>query len=95
MAKSSFDVIVRPVLTEKALLLQAENKVTFEVSRNSNKTEIKKAVEEIFNVKVEKVNKLNTKPQKRRVGKYEGYKRNWTKAIITLKEGSEIKLFGE
>lgn len=95
MAQSSYDVIVRPVLTEKALLLQAENKVTFEVARNSNKTEIKKAVEEIFNVKVEKVNKLTTKPQKRRVGKHEGFKRNWTKAVITLKEGSEIKLFGE
>lgn len=95
MAKSVFNVIVKPVLTEKALLLHEENKITFEVARDANKIEIRKAVEEIFNVEVVKVNKLTTKPKKRRVGKHEGYRRNWTKAIITLKEGSEIKLFGD
>lgn len=95
MAKSVFDVIVRPVLTEKALLLQEENKFTFEVAKSANKVEIRKAIEEIFNVEVTKVNKLNTKPKKRRVGKYEGYKRNWTKAIITLKEGQKLNLLGE
>lgn len=95
MAKSAYDVIIKPILTEKALLLHEENKITFEVARNSNKIEIRKAVEEIFGVKVEKVNKLTTKPQKRRVGKYQGFKRNWTKAIITLKDGEELSLFNE
>lgn len=95
MAKSVFDVVIRPVLTEKSLLLHEENKFTFEVARTANKVEIRKAVEEIFNVEVAKVNKLTTKPKKRRVGKYQGYRRNWTKAIITLKDGSELKLFSE
>lgn len=95
MAKSAYDVIIKPILTEKALLLHEENQITFEVARNANKVEIKKAVELIFDTKVSKVNKLNVKPKKRRVGKYEGYKRNWTKAIISLKEGQELKLFDQ
>ena len=64
------DIIVRPLITEKTMKLQeADNKVTFEVARGSNKTQVKIAIEEIFNVKVEKVNILNCRPKAKRVGK--------------------------
>jgi large subunit ribosomal protein L23 len=69
------DIIVRPLITEKTMKLQAEdNKVTFEVARSANKTQVKLAIEEIFNVKVEKVNIVNVRPRTKRVGKYVGQK---------------------
>lgn len=67
------DVLKKPVLTEKSMTLQAnENKYTFDVDLNANKTEIRQAVEAMFNVKVESVNVMNVKAKAKRVGKYEG-----------------------
>lgn len=90
------DVLKKPVLTEKSLLLQqTENKYTFDVDVNSNKTEIKNAVEQMFDVKVEKVNVMNVKPKTRRMGRYVGKTNRRKKAIVKLKEGYSIDLFGE
>ena len=90
------DIIIRPIITEKSMkLMDAENKITFEVAKGSNKTEVKQAVESIFNVKVEKVNMVNCKPKTKRMGKYVGKTNFVRKAIVKLAEGSNINLFGE
>ena len=90
------DVLKKPVLTEKSLLLQQnENKYTFDVDVNTNKTEVKVAVEKMFDVKVEKVNIMNVKPKTKRMGRYVGKTNKRRKAIVKLKEGFEIDLFGE
>ncbi|MET3684031.1 large subunit ribosomal protein L23 [Alkalibacillus flavidus] len=87
--KEARDIIKRPIITEHSADLMAEKKYTFEVLKTANKTEIKKAVEEIFNVKVEKVNTLNLKGKFRRMGRYGGYRPDRKKAIVQLTEDSE------
>lgn len=90
------DIIIRPIITEKSMkCMDTDNKVTFEVAKGSNKTEVKQAVEEIFNVKVEKVNILNVKPKTKRMGKYVGKTKAVRKAIVKIAEGQDINLFGE
>lgn len=90
------DIIIRPIITEKSMrYMDADNKVTFEVAKGSNKTQVKLAVEEIFNVKVEKVNILNCKPKTKRMGKYVGKTNRVRKAIVKIAEGQDINLFGE
>lgn len=90
------DVLKKPVLTEKSMILQAEeNKYTFDVDMNANKIEIKQAVETMFNVKVESVNVMNVKAKAKRMGKYEGKTNRRRKAIVKLAEGSTINYFGE
>lgn len=89
------DVLKKPVLTEKSLLLQeAENKYTFDVDTKANKIEVKNAVEKMFNVKVESVNIMNVKAKTKRVGRYVGKTNKRRKAIVKLKEGDSIDLFG-
>ncbi|MBM7559917.1 50S ribosomal protein L23 [Marinitoga litoralis] len=87
----NYDVIIRPILTEKTYILMGENKYTFEVAKDATKPEIKKAVEDIFNVKVEKVYVMNVKPKPKRLGRFEGTTRSWKKAIVKLAEGYVIK----
>ncbi|SDI90686.1 MULTISPECIES: 50S ribosomal protein L23 [Alteribacillus] len=88
------DVIKRPVITERSADLMDEKKYTFEVDVKANKTQIKKAVEEIFEVKVDKVNTLNYKGKFRRFGRYTGYKPKRKKAVVTLTEDSqELEFF--
>ena len=90
------DVLKKPVLTEKSLLLQQnENKYTFDVDLTANKTEVKVAVEKTFDVKVESVNIMNVKPKTKRMGRYVGKTKRRRKAIVKLKEGYSINLFGE
>lgn len=90
------DVLKKPVLTEKSLLLQqTQNKYTFDVDLSANKTAVKDAVEKMFDVKVESVTIMNVKPKTKRMGKYVGKTNRRKKAIVKLKEGNEIKLFGE
>ena len=85
------DIIFAPVITEKTqLLAQTENKVVFKVDMRANKTQIKQAIEKIFNVKVESVNTLITHPKKRRVGRYTGTSKKTKKAIVKLAEGNTI-----
>ena len=87
------DIIVRPIITEKSMKLQdTDNKVTFEVRKGSNKTEVKIAVEEIFNVKVESVNIMNCRPRSKRVGKYVGQTSAVRKAIVKVAAGQKINL---
>ena len=88
------DVLKKPVLTEKSLALQTEeNKYTFDVDLDANKTEVKIAVEKLFNVKVEKVNIMNVKAK--RMGRYEGKTNKRRKAIVKLAEGNSINYFDE
>ncbi len=87
------NVIKAPIITEKsAKLAQEKNTITFSVDTKSNKTQIKQAVEAIFNVKVESVNTMNVKPRTKRVGRHVGMTNRVKKAIVKLKEGSSIEL---
>ena len=80
------DIIKAPIITEKTAALNENNVVTFSVDVKANKTQIKQAVESIFNVKVESVNVINVHPKKKRVGRYSGYTKKVKKAIVKLKE---------
>ena len=85
------DVILRPIFTEKSTYLkETENKLVVEVARDANKIEIKKAFEEIFDVKVDKVATINVRGKKKRWGRSEGRTRAMKKAIITLKKGEKL-----
>lgn len=89
--KNIFEVLRGPLLTEKGTLLkEKDNKVLFNVAKNANKIEIKNAVESIFKVKVERVTTMNYKGKKKRMGKHEGRRPDWKKAIVTLKEGEKL-----
>ena len=81
-----------PVITKKAGLLAQKNQYVFKVDPRANKTEIKQAIEKIFNVKVEGIRTLNVKPKKKRVGRYTGLTNRTKKAIVTLAEGQQIEL---
>lgn len=88
------DIIKRPIVTEKSMqLVENQNKYTFEVDKRANKIQIKKAVEELFDVKVLKVNVINTTPKPKRVGQYRGYKTELTKAVVTLDKENKIEIF--
>ena len=87
------DIIKAPIVTEKSAdLAQNQNTITFSVDVNANKTQIKQAIEKIFNVKVESVNTVNVKPRKKRMGRYVGKTKRVKKAIVKLQEGSSIEL---
>ena len=87
--KSVHDVIIRPVLTEKAYDGFADKKYVFEVAIEANRTEIKKAVEEVFGVKVEKVNTVRTLGKIKRQGRFSGRTAEIKKAYVTLKSDSK------
>jgi large subunit ribosomal protein L23 len=91
--KAATDVIKRPIITEKSYDLMNSGKYTFEVDKKANKIEVKQAIQTLFNVKVEKVNIMNVRPKKRRVGRYEGLTPSKKKAIITLAKGQTIDRF--
>ncbi len=86
------EIVKAPVITEKAGLLAQKNQYVFKVDPRANKTEIKQAIEKIFNVKVEGIRTLNVKPKKKRVGRYTGLTNRTKKAIVTLAEGQQIEL---
>lgn len=88
------EVIIRPIITEQSMGEMEENKYTFEVDRRANKTEVKQAVEELFDVKVQKVNILNVRGKLKRQGRYAGYTRKRRKAIVKIAEGQSIEIFG-
>ncbi len=93
--KNARDIIVRPLISEKSTNLMEENKYTFVVDRRANKIEIKRALEEIFDVKVKAVNTANYRGKKKRMGRFPvGHQPRWKKAIITLTDDSKpIELF--
>lgn len=88
------EIIIRPIISEHSYDLMEDNKFTFEVHKDANKIEVAKAIETIFGVKVTKVNTLTVKPKPKRMRYQEGKTRSWKKAIVTLKEGDTIELFG-
>ena len=93
MIGSYRDIILAPVITEKSSrIAETGNRIVFKVRKDANKTQIKQAIEKIYDVKVEKVNTINVKPKKKRVGRYTGTTSAYKKAIITLAEGSNIEL---
>lgn len=87
------DIILRPVISEKATRLVEENKYTFFVAPDANKLEIKRAIEELFRVKVLKVNTIRLKGKKKRLGRFEGRTSLRKKAIVTLRPGDKIEIF--
>lgn len=87
------EIIIRPIITERAFDMQELNRYTFEVDKRASKIEIAQAVEEIFNVTVLKVNTVNVKSKPKRMRMVEGRTRTWKKAIVTLVEGDSIELF--
>lgn len=92
---TAYDIIKRPVITEASMEAMDENKYTFEVDVKANKAAVKHAVEEIFDVKVEKVNIMNVNGKLKRMGRYIGRRAKVRKAIVKLAEGYSIDLFGE
>lgn len=89
------DIVIRPIITERSVAGLGLKKYTFEVAKNANKIEIAKAVEELFDVEVAKVNTINVRGRYRRQGRHEGYTPSWKKAIVTLTEKSKTIEFFE
>ena len=89
MKKLAHDIILKPVITEESMMGTAFKKYTFKVAKDANKAEIKAAIEEVFGVKVAKVNTMNCKGHLRRYGRFQGYTPAWKKAIVTLTEDSD------
>ncbi|MGK7953234.1 MAG: 50S ribosomal protein L23 [Xenococcaceae cyanobacterium] len=87
------DLILKPIVTEKATIQLEENKYVFDVLPKATKPEIRAAIESLFDVTVTKVNTLRLPRKKRRVGRFIGYKPQYKRAIVTLKEGDSIVLF--
>ncbi|MFM1654463.1 50S ribosomal protein L23 [Brevibacillus sp. B_LB10_24] len=93
--KSQFDLIKRPIITERTTEMMADKKYVFEVPMKANKTEIKQAVEKVFGVKVEAVNTIRVPAKPKRYGKYSGYTSEWKKAIVKLTADSKELEFYE
>ena len=92
--KTGYDVIIRPIITENSMDMASDKKYVFKVAKDSNKTEIRKAVEEIFGVEVAKVNTVNVNGKTKRMGRTVGKTASYKKAIVTLTENSkEIEIF--
>ena len=87
------DVLIRPVITEKSTMLMEEGKYTFRVPLTANKVQIRQAVEKIFNVKVEKVATIRVLGKTKRMGRTQGKRSDYKKAIVTLKAGESIEFF--
>lgn len=92
--KTSYDILIKPIITEKSSSIIDKNiQYTFAVDVNANKVEIKKAVEEVFNVKVVAVRTINVHKKAKRVQRYEGFKSAYKKAIVRLAPGQTIDAF--
>lgn len=88
-----YEVLRRPLITEKNTMLIEQNKYAFEVARNANKPQIKDAVEKVFKVKVASVNVMCVPGKMRRAGRQRGMTSPWKKAVVTLEPGHKIELF--
>ena len=89
----SYDIIVRPIITEKTSRQMELGQYTFEVLPEANKIEIRKAVEEVFKVKVVRVNTVQVRSKPKRMGIHLGRSRSWKKAVVTLAKGEKIAFF--
>ncbi len=91
-----YEVIRRPLITEKGVAVKDEQRtLVFEVARGANKTQIKKAVETLFKVKVEEVRTTNIRGKLRRRGRFSGYRPDWKKAYVKLQPGQKMPEFAE
>ena len=96
MAKSAYEIIRRPVITEKGLgVKETEQTLVFEVSVHASKTQIKEAVQSIFKVKVDQVRTATFEGKERRRGKFTGYRPDWKKAYVRLKAGEKMPEYAE
>ena len=94
--KNIFEIIKKPCLTEKGIMLQeTENQVVLKVDPRANKIEIKEAAEKLFNVKITKVRTANMHGKKKRVGRHLGHTNNWKKAVLSLAEGQKLDFLEE
>jgi large subunit ribosomal protein L23 len=93
---TQYDVIVRPVITEKGLTLKEDDRtLCFEVTNRASKKQIQEAIERIFKVKVLHVRTMNVPGKMRRRGRFTGYRPDWKKAYVTLREGEKMIEYGE
>ena len=90
---NSFDILRRPIITEKSTYLQEQGRYVFEVVPSATKHQVKRAVEEAFDVRVVGVNTMNVRGKTRRLGPRMSKKRDWKKAIVTLAPGNTITIF--
>ncbi len=88
-----YDVIIRPIITEKSTLNFANSTYTFEVDSRVNKYQVRDAIEKLYNVEVENVRIMNYKGKPKRYGRSEGYTRSFKKAVVKLREGFKIQEF--
>ena len=88
-----FEILRRPVVTEKSTLLQDEDRYTFEVARSATKLQVKEAVEEAFNVQVLKVNTMTVRGKRKRLGPRFSVSKSWKKAVVQLAPGNTITIF--
>ena len=92
--KTGYDVIIRPIVTENSMDMAEQKKYAFRVAKDANKTEVRKAIEEIFGVDVAKVNVVNVNGKKKRMGRTMGTTSSYKKAVVTLTPDSkEIEIF--
>lgn len=92
--KAARGIVVRPLLTEKgAMLKDSGNQYLFQVDRRANKIEIKKAIEEIFGVHIISVRTIRMPGKRKRLGRFEGRRPDWKKAVVTVRKGETIELF--
>ena len=87
------DILIKPIITEKTTALMEERKYTFRVPLAATTVEIRQAVEQIFKVKVQAVNTMRYEGKMKRLGRTQGRRSDWKKAIVTLKPGETIELF--
>ena len=88
-----YEILRRPIITEKSIMLQEQSKYTFEVALRANKIQIRQAVETAFDVNVVAVNTMRVRGKMRRVGRNQGRTRSWKKAVVTIQEGQRIEIF--
>ena len=93
MTKTAQDIILKPIITEDSMERLPDGKYTFKVAKDANKVEIAKAIEELFDVKVAKVNTISVKGKQKRMGRYVGFRPDWKKAIVTLEGEKTIEFF--
>lgn len=93
MATNPRDLLIRPIITEKTSQMMSENKYTFQVPLEANKVEIRQAIENIFNVKVEKVNTVRVLGKTKRMGRFVGKRSDYKKAIVKLVAGQKLPIF--
>lgn len=91
--QDAYKILIKPLVTEKATDLAALNKYCFEVAKQANKIEVKKAIKSLYNVEPIKVKIINMRGKRIRYGRVSGKKKNWKKAIVSLKQGDKIEIY--